>query len=576
MTRAAIFVRPFTALSLLLAAAGLLGLIVASSEPASAQLFGSWGNWGNNNNSWSPPRPQRGIPQQSGSPFQQLFSPFRQQPARPAPQPQVDYSRAPPPHKPETPPTTTIAVLGDSMADWLGYGLEEAFSDTPEIGIIRNNRTYSGLIRYDSKSDTDWARVAREILAADKPNYVVMMLGLNDRQSIHERLVAARLAAQPKGEPGKDQPPGQAPAQAPGKPAEQAQGAPQEGPDQPAPAAHEPPAASRNATYEFRSEKWEEVYGKLIDQTIAALKSKGVPVIWVGLPAVRGAKSMADISYLNSLFRGHAEKAGLVYVDVWDGFVDEGGRFAVQGPDFEGQIRRLRTNDGVHFTKPGALKLAHYVEREIRRVMQSRGVPLALQTPEETAPAAAAPPGKPGEPPKPVAGPVVPLTTFSGNSEELLGGAPSRGAAADGPAARVLVKGDPVPAPHGRADDFAWPRPTASADDVIETPSAATPVARAPAAAAPTSPRTASRSSPEGAGRSGQPALGEPKGQIPRTEHRPRPKGQTGDARAPARTPQGEARRDGAPRPPMAIGPGAPAQRGGGLFGGLFGGDGNR
>jgi hypothetical protein len=31
-----------------------------------------------------------------------------------------------------------------------------------------------------------------------------------------------------------------------------------------------------------------------------------------------------------------------------------------KGPDFEGQIRRLRSGDGVHFTTAGALKLAHY------------------------------------------------------------------------------------------------------------------------------------------------------------------------------------------------------------------------
>ena len=75
------------------------------------------------------------------------------------------------------------------------------------------------------------------------------------------------------------------------------------------------------------------------------------------------------MQYLNDLYRARAEKAGIIYVDVWDGFVDEGGRFTLQGPDFEGQIRRLRAGDGVHFTKAGARKLAHYVEREIRRVM---------------------------------------------------------------------------------------------------------------------------------------------------------------------------------------------------------------
>ena len=48
-----------------------------------------------------------------------------------------------------------------------------------------------------------------------------------------------------------------------------------------------------------------------------------------------------------------------------DGFVDEAGRFLQQGPDFEGQTRRLRSYDGVYFTRVGARKLAHDVEREI-------------------------------------------------------------------------------------------------------------------------------------------------------------------------------------------------------------------
>ncbi len=83
---------------------------------------------------------------------------------------------------------------------------------------------------------------------------------------------------------------------------------------------------------EFRSDKWAEVYAKRIDETVAALKSKGVPVFWVGLPSIRGTRSTADASYLNDLYRARAERAGAHYIDVWDGFVDEFG-----------QIRNLRS-----------------------------------------------------------------------------------------------------------------------------------------------------------------------------------------------------------------------------------------
>ncbi len=84
---------------------------------------------------------------------------------------------------------------------------------------------------------------------------------------------------------------------------------------------------------------------------IGVLKTKNVPILWVGLPALRGPKATSDMLFLDSLYRESASKAGITYVDVWDGFVDEGGRFMQQGPDFEGQTRRLRTSDGVFFTK---------------------------------------------------------------------------------------------------------------------------------------------------------------------------------------------------------------------------------
>ena len=91
---------------------------------------------------------------------------------------------------------------------------------------------------------------------------------------------------------------------------------------------------------------------------------------------------------------------------MWDGFVDKSGRFTLQGPDFEGQIRRLRAGDGVHFTKAGARKLAHYLEREIRRACAGLGAGGAAisEPPDRRSPTAEGPAARP------LAGPVVPLT----------------------------------------------------------------------------------------------------------------------------------------------------------------------
>ena len=219
--------------------------------------------------------------------------------------------------------------------------------------------------------------------------------------------------------------------------------------------APEKSARSPSGLYEFREERWVELYTKKIEEMIGVLKSKGVPVLWVGLPAVRGPKATADMLFLDSLYRDAAGKAGITYVDVWDGFVDEAGRFLQQGPDFEGQIRRLRSDDGVYFTKAGARKLAHYVEREITRLLAARSGPIALPT-EPATPDANALPGQPA--PRPLAGPILPLVASSVGTDQLLGGPGSRPAAVDALAARTLVKGEPLAPPAGRADDFAWPR----------------------------------------------------------------------------------------------------------------------
>jgi hypothetical protein len=460
---------------LLAAVEGVTGIALALSfaAPAQAQITDQ-----------RYPFLRRQHPRSGGSSFfQDLFGGFGRSPERSGqlpqqnqPQQHVDYSRAPSPRKPDPnapPPTTTIVVMGDGMADWLAYGLEDAFADSPEVAIVRQNKPRSGLIRYEYRSDLDWWHVARDDLAQEKANYVVMMLGISDRQNISEKDVAkeAEKDQQAKDQKAKDQK-----AQNPTAPAPNQDQA--DNPDQSLIAAPEPKYP--HGVIPFRSDRWAQVYSRRIDLTVAALKSKGVPVFWVGLPSIRGTRSTADAVYLNDLYRARAERAGAVYIDVWDGFVDEAGKYSNYGPDYEGQTRRLRSLDGVFFTKYGARKLAHYVEHEIRRYMNNRAV-VSLPT-GPIAPL----PGAGKSKARPLAGPVVPLTVTPANVGVLAGGPGMRSSTGDAIATKVLVKGDAVSAPSGRADDFAWP---ASGDANKPAQQAATPPAAmanvAPTATAP-------------------------------------------------------------------------------------------
>jgi hypothetical protein len=433
-----------------------VALLVGIVGPASAQFFFFGG----------PPRPQPQQPQPQprgglGGWFGgDLFAPFQQQAPRQTTR--EDFSKAPPPAKRETVAERNVLVLGDGMADWLASGLEDAYVEQPDMGVIRRHKTTSGLIKYQPKGEpADWAAAAKGILAVEKPDAIVVMLGLNDRVAIREPATEKSDGKSPDKKGDKKD----ARAKTDTKPADAAK--PEEkildaelSPDDadngntPSIITPEKGGRSQNGFIEFRDERWIELYSKKIDEMIGVLKSKGVPVLWVGLPAVRGPKATADMLFLDSLYREAAGKAGITYIDIWDGFVDEAGRFLLQGPDFEGQIRRLRSSDGVYFTKPGARKLAHYVEREITRLLASRSTPIALPS-EPAIPDANAVPGQPT--PRPLAGPILPLVASSVGTDQLLGGAGSRPAAVDALAARTLVKGEPLAPPAGRADDFAWP-----------------------------------------------------------------------------------------------------------------------
>jgi hypothetical protein len=510
------FLRLFTEAGLMTALAVVLALLVAITAPASAQFF-NFGGFG------GPPRPQppQGAPQRGpGGWFGgDLFAPFQQQ----APKRVIEnYSKAPPPEKHDAAVAEhNVLVLGDAMADWLAYGLEDAYSEQPDMGVIRRHKTVSGLIHYQPKGDpADWAAAAKTILAAEKPDVIVVMLGLNDRVAMREPAAEKADAKNGDSKTGDNKTtdkkndkkdarskPGDAKGDETtdaGKPDEKVVDTelpPDDADNGEVPQAMTPEKGGRtaNGVVEFHDDRWTELYNKKIDEMIAVLKSKGVPVVWVGLPAVRGAKATSDSLFLDSLYRDASAKAGITYVDVWDGFVDEAGRFLQQGPDFEGQIRRLRSYDGVYFTKAGARKLAHYVEREITRLLASRSAPIALPS-EPATPDASAQPGQPA--PRPLAGPIVPLVASSGGTDQLLGGPGSRPAAVDALVARTLVKGEPLTPPAGRADDFAWPpreigREQAKGDTPVASASPdGAPAAPSPAPLKPKRPAAAQSNSP--------------------------------------------------------------------------------
>jgi len=245
--------------------------------------------------------------------------------------------------------------------------------------------------------------------------------------------------------------------------------------------------------YSFGSPEWGEIYKERVNSFIRALKKQQVSVYWVGLPIMKDAQFNENMNTLNEIFREKAHVNSIRFIDSWNGFVDQYGNFSLYGPDLDGRSVRLRDKDGIRFTRKGYDKLAHYVEREIRRDMlaarSERNVPLA-GAPEEQSEIN----NKSSKPKKKMAGMdggkgkpktrkvavrasssaaafgemiasdrASGLTLLSSvtraNDPSLSGGRHSLPLTLR-PYYRVLVKGEALTAKPGRSDDFAWhPKP---------------------------------------------------------------------------------------------------------------------
>jgi hypothetical protein len=217
--------------------------------------------------------------------------------------------------------TYRLQVYGDAFAEGLTGGLAEAFADDARVQVSRKHRVLSGLTRGEFEEDIK----SEEQPTAREPVHVgVVMIGLNDRSSL--RVPGGRRLA-------------------------------------------------------LGSDEWREEYGRRVDRLMKALKRRGIAVYWVGLPILRRHEANEDAQMINDIVREKAYRNGIKYIDTQAGFADESGNYSAYGPDLSGKSRLLRESDGMLFTPAGNRKLAHFVEREIKRdltqAQNERVIPLA-------------------------------------------------------------------------------------------------------------------------------------------------------------------------------------------------------
>jgi len=217
--------------------------------------------------------------------------------------------------------TYRLEVWGDALAEGLLTGLIEQLADEPRISIQRRHRPVQSLLR--AGLDEDISEIVSE-LARTNAHIIVISIGLNDRYPM--RLANGRRA--PVG-----------------------------------------------------SEIWQQEYGRRVDRIMRAFRAQRIAVYWVGLPIVRRPDVNEELQAITGVIRERAYAAGQKMIDIYAATTNEDGRYNPYGPDITGTSRLLRQGDGITFTQAGNRKLAHFVERELKRdIVQARAqrsIPLA-------------------------------------------------------------------------------------------------------------------------------------------------------------------------------------------------------
>lgn len=217
--------------------------------------------------------------------------------------------------------TYRVLVFGDWLAEGMIGGLAEALQGDQRTQIQRKVRTINGLSKPEAEEEL---RALEEQIAREPMHIAIVFVGGADRISFRA------------------------------------------------------PNGKRIAV---GSEEWRAEYGRRADRLMKLLKRRNVAVYWVGQPILRKPEANDDVQAMNEVMRERANLNGQRFVDIYDGFADEGGNYSAHGPDISGKIRALRASDGVSFTPDGYRKVAHFVERELKRDLSQarseRNIPLA-------------------------------------------------------------------------------------------------------------------------------------------------------------------------------------------------------
>jgi uncharacterized protein len=216
-----------------------------------------------------------------------------------------------------------LLFIGDSLMGSMAYSLKKSAPEHPGYSIQLEYGISSALVQ---SVYCDWQKRLELLLAEGSYDCVIVFLGANDGQGIHAR--------------GVDLP--------------------------------------------FDSEAWRNEYQGRVRKLLQTMDAKAGRIYWLGTPPMRKAAYGDKMRRINELIREVcAEFPKAEYLDLAPLLGDESGGYRA-AMELGGELKTVRSEDGIHFTQAGAQLLTDFVFGALDEERASREADAAARSSPES------------------------------------------------------------------------------------------------------------------------------------------------------------------------------------------------
>ena len=204
-----------------------------------------------------------------------------------------------------------LLIMGDSVMKTVSVSLERNLAQSTEFRPVSFASIGSGLCRLDL---LDWPAKIKALAETEKPSAAVILIGSNDNQ----------------------------------------------------------PMQTEKGVLQQGSDEWQAEYARRVAKCMDVMIAGGIKnIIWVALPDMREPDRQEHVQIVNRILSQEAAaRPTVVVLDTQKIFSRELGKFTmyVVGPD--GKPIYVRAQDGVHFNREGANRLAAIIIKELNAPRQ--------------------------------------------------------------------------------------------------------------------------------------------------------------------------------------------------------------